>query len=99
MTSNWQDQAACRDEDPELFFPIGDTGPAHLQAEEAKAVCSGCPVRQLCLDLAMQNEANRGFAQCHGIYGGCTPTERFWLRTGEYPTRKAARAARLAAAA
>ena len=28
-------EAACLDEDPELFFPIGNTGPALPQIEEA----------------------------------------------------------------
>lgn len=36
---DWRHQAVCREEDPELFFPIGNTGPALLQIEEAKAVC------------------------------------------------------------
>ena len=41
---DWRHRAACRDEDPELFFPIGNTGPALLQIEEAKEVCRRCPV-------------------------------------------------------
>ena len=41
---DWRHTAACRDEDPELFFPIGNTGPALLQIEEAKAVCRRCDV-------------------------------------------------------
>ena len=41
---DWRHKAACRDEDPELFFPIGNTGPALMQIEEAKLVCHRCPV-------------------------------------------------------
>ena len=41
---DWRHEAACRDEDPELFFPIGNTGPALMQIEEAKAVCRRCSV-------------------------------------------------------
>src|SRR4051812_16351319 len=41
---DWRDRAACLDEDPELFFPIGNTGPAILQIEEAKVVCRRCEV-------------------------------------------------------
>ena len=35
----WRSQALCRDTDPELFFPIGTTGAALLQIEQARAVC------------------------------------------------------------
>ena len=41
---DWRDRAACLDVDPELFFPIGNTGPALAQIDEAKAVCRTCPV-------------------------------------------------------
>jgi WhiB family redox-sensing transcriptional regulator len=44
---DWRHRSACLDEDPELFFPIGNTGPAILQIEEAKQVCRRCDVRDL----------------------------------------------------
>ena len=41
---DWRHRAACLTEDPELFFPIGNTGPALLQIDDAKAVCRRCDV-------------------------------------------------------
>lgn len=65
----WRDGAACVSEDPELFFPVGETGPALLQIEDAKSVCYGCPVIDSCFTWAMQ-------AGVEGIWGGTTATER-----------------------
>ncbi|WP_435613572.1 WhiB family transcriptional regulator [Streptomyces sp. bgisy159] len=66
---DWRHNAACREEDPELFFPIGDTGPALLQIEEAKAVCRRCPVIEQCLQWALES------GQAHGVWGGLSEAE------------------------
>jgi len=42
-TADWRAVAACREADPDLFFPVGSTGPALRQIEAAKAVCRACP--------------------------------------------------------
>ncbi|MBK3586377.1 WhiB family transcriptional regulator [Streptomyces sp. MBT57] len=56
---NWRTHAACRDEDPDLFFPIGSSGPAVVQAAEAKAVCRGCPVQAQCLEWGLAEDERR----------------------------------------
>ena len=50
---DWRDRAACLTVDPELFFPVGNTGPAVEQIDRAKAVCSHCPVTEYCLQYAL----------------------------------------------
>ena len=50
---DWRAKAACRDKDPELFFPVGNTGAAYQQIEEAKAVCRTCKVIDACLKCAL----------------------------------------------
>lgn len=67
---DWRDLAACRDEDPELFFPVSELGPGASQAARAKAVCARCPVRAQCLEYAVDNGLD------HGIFGGTTESER-----------------------
>jgi WhiB family transcriptional regulator, redox-sensing transcriptional regulator len=67
---DWSDRAACLREDPELFFPIGNTGPALLQIQEAKAVCNRCPVIDACLSFALE------FGYDTGVWGGLTEDER-----------------------
>ena len=61
---SWISRGACRQADPELFFPIGAvTGLAARQAEAAKAVCGPCAVRANCLSYALE-------AMPEGIWGG-----------------------------
>ena len=40
---SWREDAACRDADPDLFFPVGTTGNAQRQIDEAKRLCRRCP--------------------------------------------------------
>ena len=71
---DWRHRAACVNEEPELFFPKGSTGPAILQAEEAKRVCRGCGVRDQCLNWALET------GQDHGVWGGLSEDERRALK-------------------
>lgn len=73
-STDWRATAACRDEDPELFFPTGSEGPALAQAEQAKAVCRRCPVANACLQYALDEGVSSG------IFGGLTEHERISLR-------------------
>ncbi|WP_309474681.1 WhiB family transcriptional regulator [Streptomyces ipomoeae] len=70
MVKDWRQRGACTDQDPELFFPIGNTGPALLQVEEAKQVCARCPVIETCLRWAMET------GQDSGVWGGLSEEER-----------------------
>lgn len=69
-TSSWWDFAACRSADPELFFPITNTGAGRPKVTRAKAVCARCPIRQQCLDYAIDSH------QSHGVWGGTSEEER-----------------------
>ena len=71
---DWVHRARCRDEDPELFFPVGSTGPAAMQIERAKEVCMLCEVREVCMDWAMAT------GQENGVWGGLSEDERRSLR-------------------
>ncbi|MCZ1006377.1 WhiB family transcriptional regulator [Streptomyces lydicus] len=68
---DWRHQGVCREEEePDLFFPVGNTGPALLQIEEAKAVCRRCPVMPQCQDWALTTRMP------DGVWGGMSEAER-----------------------
>jgi WhiB family transcriptional regulator, redox-sensing transcriptional regulator len=71
---NWRQRAACLDTDPELFFPVGTTGPALDQIAQAKAVCRDCPVRAQCLEWSLNTN------QDAGVWGSMDEDERRQLR-------------------
>ncbi|MFJ5779912.1 WhiB family transcriptional regulator [Streptomyces sp. NPDC093094] len=69
-SADWRHRALCSREDPELFFPIGNTGLALLQIEEAKAVCRRCPVIEQCRQWALESGTH------DGVWGGLSEDER-----------------------
>ena len=66
---DWRNYAACRDVDPDLFFPLGTSGASLLQIEEAKQICRTCPVCRPCLQWALDSGDD-------GVWGGTTEDER-----------------------
>jgi WhiB family redox-sensing transcriptional regulator len=71
---DWRHKAACRDVDPEIFFPVGNTGPALAQIEAAQTICGTCSVQGECLEWALAT------GQDAGIWGGITEEDRRELR-------------------
>lgn len=88
--TRWQTQAECRRRrpdgslfyDPEMWFAVGTSGPARLQNEEAKSVCSRCPVLASCREWAL-------VVQEYGVAGGLDEDERRAERRRRAADRKA----------
>jgi WhiB family redox-sensing transcriptional regulator len=72
----WIHKAACKNADPEIFFPPRDKVLYTKIAIQAKVYCNGpkgntpCPVRAECLWYAITDDAQ------HGIFGGLSHRER-----------------------
>lgn len=63
--AKWMERGACRDMDPETFFPSrGEV------VDITIAICRRCPVREQCLAYAIDNRIH------HGIWGGRSERER-----------------------
>ena len=74
VSVEWRAQAACRREDPELFFPPGRDDVDSEQIAAAKAICASCEVVDACLAFALEHGIR------DGIWGGLTDRERQALR-------------------
>lgn len=61
----WQALARCRGVPAEIFYPLTDE-----EAEEPKAICGVCPVREACLEYAITAREKEG------VWGGLTERER-----------------------
>jgi len=69
--TDW-DRAACRDADPDMFFPaLGDVA----AIRHARGFCLRCPVARDCFESALASDA--------GMWGGMTGSQRRRIRRGE----------------
>jgi len=61
----WMVQGLCYGASSVDFFPSTGAG-----VEAARRVCMQCPVREQCLDYALNNQID------HGVWGGASERER-----------------------
>ena len=73
----WQEDANCKDKDPDLFFPNRGAS-----TRKAKEICNACEVQEYCLEYAIVN------AEKYGIRGGLSERERRKNRKERGLTRK-----------
>ncbi|MEB3031767.1 WhiB family transcriptional regulator [[Mycobacterium] nativiensis] len=70
---HWSERSLCRQIDADVFFPERDDADPTPRAEKvatAKAICALCPVRDECLQAALDNDEE------FGVWGGLTKAER-----------------------
>lgn len=85
MSDSRTDIGACREHDPELWFPnhVGNQAESWEQERQAKAICARCPLRAACLEAALECKER------HGIWGGLNPDERVRLKQSRRMIRPA----------
>jgi WhiB family transcriptional regulator, redox-sensing transcriptional regulator len=62
---DWRAYGHCAEIDPEVWFAVGAR-----EHKFAKKICQSCPVRQQCLEYAMEAPVD------YGVWGGLTERER-----------------------
>ena len=65
MDNDWMARGSCRTVEPSVFFPSDGVG-----VEVARQICQTCPVKQQCLEYAIQHRID------HGVWGGASERER-----------------------
>lgn len=73
VEDGWQTAASCRGTDAALFFSPGTNEPKedkYVREKQAKEICRACPVRDQCLDFAID------MREPYGIWGGLNEAER-----------------------
>lgn len=67
---SWQEEAACKGADINLFFPAERGSKSYYQYEEIEKYCASCPVQEECLQFALDNFIY------NGIWGGKSANQR-----------------------
>jgi WhiB family redox-sensing transcriptional regulator len=71
----WQNEAACMNQDTELFFTPDSSAPG-AQVENLDTIrrmCAGCPVLSECFEHSVRHEQ-------YGVWAGLTASERARIR-------------------
>lgn len=88
---DWRDRAVCANTSQiDMWFPIGNTGPALVQIEAAKAACRRCPVLTNCEELLADMRRDLG-DNLAGVWAATSEDDRNRERNR---ARKAAERAR-----
>jgi len=80
----WRPQKACGDTDPAVF----DGGTAATR-EQARSICSGCPVQRQCAtdQISWEQEVPARTRYLSGVVGGLTPADRWLIHHPDYQQR------------
>jgi WhiB family redox-sensing transcriptional regulator len=73
LDRSWQMTGLCRGNHSYLFFPpstVERKEERERREQKAKAICQVCPVKEECLEFALE------IREPYGIWGGLTETER-----------------------
>ena len=72
---DWQNDAACTNQDTELFFTPDSNAPgAQVEnLETIRKICAGCPVLNECFEHSVKHEQ-------FGVWAGLTASERARIR-------------------
>lgn len=78
----WMSRGACRDADPDLFYPDENNAGRNAYAR-ARVFCNTCPVVNDCLQFALSHmDADRNDEThipigAHGMWGNTSPRQRW----------------------
>ncbi|MFJ3173764.1 WhiB family transcriptional regulator [Streptomyces roseus] len=71
---HWATGGLCRSiSDPDAFFPTGTGASVQQQIDDAKQLCSACPIRMACATTAIRENYE------YGVWGGLDERQRRYL--------------------